>query len=135
MWDSGIEIGEEQMKATANLDSKFSNFFLKAKEVQRNLRNATDGATNGADPADQSLLLALEKAKALVDAALSDSFNTPDAMQALSNLVTDFNSTEKASPSATLEIAQYLTRMVRIFGLDPENKLDSNKIGWSGIVS
>jgi cysteinyl-tRNA synthetase len=136
MWDVGIEITPGIMKSTASLESKISNFFLKARDVERSMQaTTTDGSTNNADAVDQPLVDALEKAKAQVDSSLADNFDTPEAMQALSNLITDFNSADKVSPTLTVEIARYVTRMVRIFGLDVENPLESQRIGWSGIVS
>jgi cysteinyl-tRNA synthetase len=135
MWDAGIEITEDLVKNTSSLESKISNFFLKARDVERNQQSAIINGVSGADAQDQPLLEALENAKSAVETSLADSFNTPSAMQAISNLITEFNAADKVSPSTTLEIARYVTRMVRIFGLDTENALESERIGWSGIVS
>lgn len=129
MWDAGIEITPDMIKATQGIESKLTNFFLKAREIERSGASANSAAQD----ADQSLDEALEKAKTQVDEALCDSFDTPTAMQAISNLVTEYNSASSPSPAITISIAQWITRLIRIFGLDTENKLDSERIGWSGI--
>jgi cysteinyl-tRNA synthetase len=134
-WDAGIEVTEETLKSTANSEAKLTNFFLKARDVERNQK--TSATINGAsddNATDEALLQALEKSKNQVDAALCDSFNTPEAMQAISALITEYNSAPKTpSPKTTLDIARYITWLIRVFGLDPKNPLDSKRIGWSGI--
>lgn len=83
---------------------------------------------------DEKLLAALENAKANVDAALLDSFNTALAIQSISGLVTEFNSATSVSDATVLLAAQWITRILTIFGLDETNDLsDSIRIGWSGI--
>merc|ERR1711881_19919 len=54
-------------------------------------------------------------------------------MQAISNLITEYNSASTPPPDVTLDIAKWVTRIIRIFGLDTDNALDSSRIGWSGI--
>jgi cysteinyl-tRNA synthetase len=134
MWDAGIEITPDMIKATTNIDQKFTNFFLKARNVERNQQSAVpNGAESAAESQDQTLNQAFETAKTQVDAALCDSFDTPTAMLAISNLVTEYNSATSPSPTITLTIATWITRLIRIFGLDSENALSSARIGWSGV--
>ncbi|APA09973.1 hypothetical protein sscle_05g047430 [Sclerotinia sclerotiorum 1980 UF-70] len=84
--------------------------------------------------ADQQLLSALDKTKADVDTALCDSFNTSAAVRILSDLVTKFNSAEALSDQTVILLARWITRIVTIFGLDPEGDLSNlNRIGWSGL--
>jgi cysteinyl-tRNA synthetase len=56
--------------------------------------------------ADQQLLSALDKAKADVDTALCDSFNTSAVMGILSDLVTQSNSTEALSDQTVILLAR-----------------------------
>lgn len=84
--------------------------------------------------ADKQLLMALDKAKTDVDAALCDSFNTSAVMRTLSDLVTESNSAEALSDQTVISLAQWVTRIVAIFGLDPEGDLSNpDRIGWSGL--
>ncbi|EDO03287.1 hypothetical protein SS1G_05768 [Sclerotinia sclerotiorum 1980 UF-70] len=83
---------------------------------------------------NQQLLSALDKTKADVDTALCDSFNTSAAVRILSDLVTKFNSAEALSDQTVILLARWITRIVTIFGLDPEGDLSNlNRIGWSGL--
>jgi len=134
MWDAGIEVNEDMMKTTANIESKLTNFFLKARNVERTQGSAASNGAGETDASDATLLEALNKTKAQVDEALCDSFNTPEVMQAISQLITEYNSVPKPpSPKVTIEIGKWITWLVRVFGLDPDNKLDSERIGWSGV--
>jgi len=56
-------------------------------------------------------------------------------MARISNLVTDYNSIDKAmlANSTTSDIAEWITTMVNTFGLNGDAAPDSTSIGWSGI--
>jgi cysteinyl-tRNA synthetase len=84
--------------------------------------------------ADRQLLTSLETAKGDVDEALRDSFNTSVVMRILADIVTEFNSAEALSDQTVILLAQWITRMVAIFALDPEGDINnSSRIGWSGL--
>jgi cysteinyl-tRNA synthetase len=103
--------------------------FLKAIDT---VRHPTPEDSPSAD--DAKLLTAVDKAKADLDAALLDSFDTPTAMQAISNLITQFNAASSVSDAPVLLAARWITRIVTIFGLDSTNDLaDANRVGWSGL--
>lgn len=78
---------------------------------------------------------ALEKAKADTHDALCDSFNTPAVMNTISDLISNFNSSDKTSIrlETTQEIARWITSLVNIFGLNGDAPLADPQIGWSGI--
>lgn len=78
---------------------------------------------------------ALEKAKADTHDALCDSFNTPAVMNTISDLISNFNSSDKTSISleTTQEIARWITSLVNIFGLNGDASPADPQIGWSGI--
>ncbi|TPX18199.1 uncharacterized protein E0L32_002708 [Thyridium curvatum] len=129
-WQEGIEITEELLKTTASWEDKLNNFFLKSIDVARH-PTKPEGST---EAGDKQLLGALDKAKADLDAALCDSFNTPAAMRAISDLVSEFNVTKGVSDEAVLTTARWITRIVTILGLDAEGDLkDASRIAWSGI--
>lgn len=55
-------------------------------------------------------------------------------MRILSDLVTKSNSAEALSDQTVIILARWVTRIVTIFGLDPEGDLNSlDRIGWSGL--
>ena len=132
-WQDGVEVTDELMKAVVGWEGKLNNFFLKSLDILKHPNSKTTGQEEQSN-ADKQLLSALHKAKADVDAALCDSFNTSAVMRILSDLVTEANSAEALSDQTVLSLARWITRMVTIFGLDPEGDLsDAERIGWSGL--
>ncbi|ATY63297.1 cysteinyl-tRNA synthetase [Cordyceps militaris] len=132
-WQDAIEVTEELMKAVFSWEDKLNNFFLKSLDIWKQY-NARPSTNQSPRASDQPLLDALEKAKASVDAALLDSFNTSTVMRVIADLVTEFNSTEAVSDQTIILLAQWLTRMVTIFGLDREGDLSiKDRVGWSGL--
>jgi cysteinyl-tRNA synthetase len=131
-WKEGVEITDELVKSSLAWEDKVTNFFLKAKDLERT------GTTNGAsekESKDSGLLEKLSEAEKSMDQALCDSFNTPLALRVISDLITDYNSSPSANltDEAVLKVAQWITRMVTIFGLNDNAVLtDSKRIGWSG---
>jgi cysteinyl-tRNA synthetase len=128
-WHDGIEITPDLRKAGSSWESYVTNFFLKVKDLEVNPNIASTGAE------DEKILSLFDTAKAKVHAALADSFDTPTAMRAISGLITEYNSAEKAglSDSVSFDCGRYITRMVRIFGLDGSGDPYDGGIGWSGI--
>ncbi|KAF1916858.1 cysteinyl-tRNA synthetase [Ampelomyces quisqualis] len=132
-WQDGIEVTDDLMKAVVSWEGKLNNFFLKSLDLwQRSSPDTTTIQELGI--ADQQLLSALDKAKAQVNTALCDSFNTSAVMRILSDLVTESNSVDKLSDQTVFLLARWVTRIVTIFGLDPEGDLSNlDRIGWSGL--
>jgi len=83
----------------------------------------------------QKMQQALDKARKDTYEALCDSFNTPLAMTAISELITIFNILDKAKLPADLvwTVASWVTSMVNLFGLNDEVTKGKEYIGWSGI--
>lgn len=132
-WQDGIEVTDELMKAVVGWEGKLNNFFLNSLDLWRTHKpTATTAQVLGVD--DRELLSVLEKAKADVNAALCDSFNTSAVMRIISNLVTEYNSAESLSDQTVVLLAQWVTRIVIIFGLDSEGDLKNpDRIGWSDL--
>lgn len=132
-WQDGIEVTDELMAAVVGWEGKLNNFFLKSLDLWKRSSSKTT-TVQDLGIADQQLLSALDKAKADVDTALCDSFNTSAVMRILSDLVTESNSAEALSDQTVILLAQWITRIVTIFGLDPEGELSNlDRIGWSGL--
>ncbi|KAF2402855.1 cysteinyl-tRNA synthetase [Trichodelitschia bisporula] len=131
-WKEGVEITDELVRAGAAWEDKITNFFLKAKDVERNPSHTDPSSTTN----DNSLLSSLSAKQTALDGALCDSFNTPTAMRILSDLVTDFNSLppQSLTPESVLTTARWITHIVTILGLDGNASLaDANRIGWAGV--
>ncbi|KAF2454392.1 tRNA synthetases class I (C) catalytic domain-containing protein [Lineolata rhizophorae] len=132
-WQDGIEVTDELMKAVVSWEGKLNNFFLKSLDLWKH-SSPKPTTMQELGIADQKLLSALDKAKADVDTALCDSFNTSAVTRILSDLVTESNSADALSNQTVILLAQWVTRIVTIFGLDPEGDLSNlERIGWSGL--
>ncbi|KNG51814.1 cysteinyl-trna synthetase [Stemphylium lycopersici] len=128
-WHDGIEITPDMRKSGSSWESYVTNFFYKVRDLEVNPNIGSTGAE------DEKVLKSFESAKEKVHSALADSFDTPTAMRAISSLITDYNSADKAglSDSVSFDVARYITRMVRIFGLDGSADPYDGNIGWAGI--
>lgn len=84
---------------------------------------------------DQRLEDALKKVSDKTYDYLCDSFNTPAVMAIISELISAYNFTDRASRASetTRNIAQWVTSMVNSFGLNGAASPDETKIGWTGI--
>lgn len=125
-WRDGIEITDELVKQGQAWEDRVDNFFI----------NAVEAVKASSEDARQPVLSdALVTANNKVREALLDSFNTPDAMAAISALITEYNSQPKASLTLQdhVDIGVFITRMVNIFGLNGNAKPTTNEIGWNGI--
>jgi cysteinyl-tRNA synthetase len=137
-WRDGVEIAEQLVKTGASFEDKITNYFLKAKEVERNAASPDASTTTSATEKgnDSILLEKFSQAEKDLEAALCDSFDTPKALQTISDLVTDFNSvpTSTLNDETVLVISRWVTRILTIFGLDgKEDPNDTTRIGWAGV--
>jgi cysteinyl-tRNA synthetase len=124
-WKDGVEITDDLVSAGSSWEEKVNNFFIKMKDPIALKGTGTDG----------TLATALVDAQKTVYEHLCDSFNTPGAMSAISELITKYNSTDKSAvnPKDVEAVARWVTSMVNIFGLNGAAPADSQEIGWSGI--
>lgn len=128
-WHDGIEITDDMRKQGASWESYVSNFFYKVKDLELH------PSTTSAPTEDERITQAFESAKTKVHNALADSFDTPTAMRAIAQLITDYNSANKSglSDDLSFSIAHYITYIVRIFGLDGSADPNEKAIGWAGV--
>ncbi|KAJ5104732.1 hypothetical protein NUU61_002079 [Penicillium alfredii] len=126
-WKDGVEITDELVSTGNSWEDKVNNFFLKMKDPA-----AFQGSSSGTD---STFGADVDAAKAAVDGFLCDSFNTVGAMQAISELITKYNSADKSTlnPKDVEAAARWITSIVNIFGLNGAAAADSTEIGWSGI--
>ncbi|KAL8724228.1 MAG: hypothetical protein Q9181_006919 [Wetmoreana brouardii] len=128
-WREGIEITDDLVKEGSAWEDKVNNFFIKVNDVL----DRQDPEKH--DKVDQGMGRALQQAKDDIYNALCDSFNTPLAMRTISELISEYNSSDKSvvGSEQLLEIARWITSIVNMFGLNGSAKADDNSIGWSGI--
>jgi cysteinyl-tRNA synthetase len=124
-WKEGCEITDALVSTGNTWEDKVNNFFLKVKDAAALQGSATD----------TSFAADLEAAKAAVHEFLCDSFNTPGVMQTISELITKYNSADKATlnPKDVEVAARWVTYLVNMLGLNGATPVNSTEIGWSGI--
>ena len=135
-WKERIEITPSLIKTGLAWEDKVNNFFLKAKDLERYCSYEKAAGGNEENLQVDALQRDLEDARARVHAALCDSFDTADVMRIIADTITKFNSYDKRTYSMkdALEVATWITSIIRIFGLDTVSHNDAiNSIGWSGI--
>lgn len=125
-WKDGVEITDELVNTGNAWEDKVNNFFLKVKDPAALQQGSGSDTTFAAD---------LDAAKTAVHDHLCDSFNTPGAMQSISELISKYNSADKSTlnPKDVEDAARWVTFLVNIFGLNGPATADSTEIGWSGI--
>ncbi len=117
------------------------NFFTNAKSLIMQAENPADSIKSlSINGTSTSLQGTLEKSQSEMRSALSDSFDTPRAMRALSELVKEANIhiiTHKSDMDITgLEaITRWITKMVGIFGLDANASPPYEGLGWASSAS
>ncbi|EXJ62954.1 cysteinyl-tRNA synthetase [Cladophialophora yegresii CBS 114405] len=126
-WKDGIEITDDMVTQGRNWEDRVDNFFLNAVEAIKELKATSDQKA--------TLQAALQEAEERVRIALLDSFNTPIAMEAISQLISIYNSTKKSdlTPRDHHDVAIFITRLVNIFGLNGSEPADTEQVGWKGI--
>jgi cysteinyl-tRNA synthetase len=124
-----MDYGDSTMNQALSIEKIFSEFFLNVKAI---LRRVGVSGSQHVGPREQTIILAIENAKQLVRNALLDDFDTPEAISVLMNLVRELNrymdSGAGTLSSAILSSgAKYITSILKIFGLIPDN----NEIGFA----
>ncbi|KAI9871071.1 MAG: hypothetical protein M1830_003477, partial [Pleopsidium flavum] len=128
-WKEGVEITDDLVKAGNAWEDKVNNFFINVRD-QMTIESANPKADS-----EDALAGDLKAAKNSTFEALCDSFNTPTTMAVISDLITKYNSAEKATlkTQTCADLATWVSSMVNIFGLNGTAAPNENEIGWSGI--
>ncbi|KAL8635289.1 MAG: hypothetical protein Q9228_007205 [Teloschistes exilis] len=128
-WREGIEITDDIVKEGSAWEDKVNNFFIKVNDILERQDDQQHEKT------DRSMEEALQKTKDDVYNAFCDSFGTPVVMRSISELISEYNSSDKSvlSTQQTLKIARWVTSIVNTFGLNGPAKAGDDSIGWSGI--
>ncbi|KAK3693246.1 tRNA synthetases class I (C) catalytic domain-containing protein [Podospora appendiculata] len=135
-WNDGVEISPDMRKQADNWETTLDNFFtnIKAKLSEAEAPTSAVKDLSLADKSVDGLTEELEQAKKDLNAALSNSFDTPTAMQVILRLVRDANIYMNKSADANLQtveaVARWVTKIAGIFGLDPGAQPPYEGLGW-----
>ncbi|PLW43361.1 hypothetical protein PCANC_13218 [Puccinia coronata f. sp. avenae] len=144
-WDLGMDFAESAMAEVRNQESTFNNFFavVKALRYERSaeqILQSIDLQDFKVTDSSHPLSATLQTAQADLNAALCDSFNTPEAIKHILTLVAETNKFIAAETRAiraerdahTLvvisQIAAWITHLLAVFGLSNGPK---GGIGWN----
>ncbi|TFK83449.1 cysteinyl-tRNA synthetase [Polyporus arcularius HHB13444] len=135
LWNSKVDFSESLMTGEVRgIETAFNNFFTNVKALvsQAEAEGPKLDSKNHFQQAERELTDSLHASQAAFRAALCDSFNTPEAVNVLRDLVSRTNVYLKA-PGSNVEIglvqrvARWVGDMLRMFGL---GEGESTEIGW-----
>lgn len=136
LWNAKVDFSEALMTGEVrSIETIFNNFFttVKALVSQAQAEGPRLDGTHRFGDAEKELTARLHDAQAAFRAALCDSFNTPEALDVLRDLVSRanvyINSRGGALEISVVErIARWTGHMLRMFGLGEGEA--SSEIGW-----
>ncbi|KAI8993929.1 tRNA synthetases class I (C) catalytic domain-containing protein [Trametes punicea] len=135
LWNAKVDFSESLMTGEVRgIEIAFNNFFttVKALVSQAEAEGPKLDGKNRFQQAERELTDSLHASQAAFRAALCDSFNTPEALNVLRELVSKTNVYIRA-PEGNLEIgliqrvARWVGDMLRMFGL---GEGETQEIGW-----
>ena len=137
-WSSKMDLTDGTRTGMENIEETFNNFFRKVKAKVADFENSlapSDGYHYHED-LEKRLLEDLHKSQHSLRVALCDSFNTPEALIVLTELVSSANVYLQARPrprniEPVKSVAQWITRMLKMFGLGEGAAIHQDgAIGW-----
>ncbi|KAI1437504.1 cysteinyl-tRNA synthetase [Xylaria sp. CBS 124048] len=150
-WNDGVEITPSMRTQADTWETTVNNFFTNVKSL---LVEAQDSGSSSPSPLNgavqdlsiadnkptEGLLADLEQAKKDVQAAFSNSFDTPQVMRVIADIIRKAN-IHIGAPNGNLElsavesIARWVTKIVGILGLDANARPPYEGIGWVSAAS
>ncbi|CAZ83216.1 unnamed protein product [Tuber melanosporum] len=136
-WRDGIEVREGVLMEAKSWETTVAKFFSNVKALiaeEEEEEKKGNRAKQLFGPLEHAIYKDLDTARQNLHTALCDSFNTPTAMKALTDLIGSTNKymSRTKSLAAVKEIARWVTRIVTIFGLDSTSTPNgSDRIGWA----
>ncbi|KAL0581043.1 cysteinyl-tRNA synthetase [Marasmius crinis-equi] len=135
LWNAKVDFSESLMTGEVkNLETTLNNFFttVKALVSQARANGLVSDGYHHYEQLESELTARFHETQANFRAALCDSFNTPEALNAIRDLVsrtnTYINSRGKNVNVGVVEnIARWTGKMLRMFGL---GESESTEIGW-----
>ncbi|KAK7747184.1 cysteinyl-tRNA synthetase [Diatrype stigma] len=142
-WNEGVEISPDMRTYAASWESTVNKFFTNTKSrlaeagVSVNaIQDSVQKLSVGDEQTPDGLLADLEQAQKEFKAALTNSFDTPQAMRVILDIIRKANihlaDQQSAQDLRALEaIARWITEMVGILGLDSNAEPPYKGLGWS----
>lgn len=146
-WNDGVEITPSMRIQADFWETTVNNFFTNVKSLLVEANETTAAIKNGVDelaiteskPAE-GLLADLEQAKKDVHVALGSSFDTPQVLRVIADIVRKAN-IHIGAPNGDLElsaveaIARWITKIVGILGLDANASPPYEGLGWASAAA
>jgi len=142
-WNDGVEISPDMRLQADGWESTVNNFFTNVKSLLIEASGSSDAISNGVgsldingEKAKEGLLPMLEQAQTDMDAAMTNSFDTPAALRVISELIRKTNvhikdNVGSLSLSDVEAVARWVTKIVGILGLDANARPPYNGLGWA----
>ncbi|KAI0427320.1 cysteinyl-tRNA synthetase [Xylaria sp. FL1042] len=146
-WNDGVEITPSMRTQADTWETTVNNFFINVKSllVEANdttvaIKNGVQGLSVTENKPTEGLLADLEQAKKDVNDALSNSFDTPQVMRIIADIIRKANisigSPNGNSGLSTIEsIARWVTKIVGILGLDANANPPYEGLGWASAAT
>ncbi|KAJ8292789.1 Cysteine--tRNA ligase [Rhodotorula toruloides] len=139
-WNARLDFKESSMQEVKSAETVLNNFFtnVKALATEAKERSVASDGHHHYEQAEKDLLAQLEQAQLAFRTALCDSFDTPTALQILLDIVSKTNiylarGRRQVNFAVILAVSEWVTRMLRMFGLGEGSPVDGNGdkvIGW-----
>ncbi|KAI0398335.1 cysteinyl-tRNA synthetase [Xylariaceae sp. FL0594] len=142
-WNDGIEITPSMRTQADSWEATVNNYFINVKALLTEANDPTSSIKTGVSALSVSdskpaegLLAELEQAKKDVEAALTNSFNTPQVMQVIGDIIRKAN-IHMNTPNVNLDlaavesVARWVTKIVGILGLDANASPPYDGLGWA----
>ncbi|GAW25438.1 putative cysteinyl-tRNA synthetase [Rosellinia necatrix] len=146
-WNDGVEITPSMRTQADTWETTVNNFFVNVKSllVEANdtaslLKTKVDELSITTNKSTEGLLADLEQAKKDVHAALCNSFDTPQVIRVIADIIRKAN-IQIGAPDATSELstieatARWVTKIVGILGLDANASPPYEGIGWASAAA
>ncbi|WQF79426.1 Putative aminoacyl-tRNA synthetase, class Ia, anticodon-binding protein [Colletotrichum destructivum] len=141
-WNDGVEISPDMRAQASSWEATINNFFTNVKALVADANASTPGveALSISDKPTGALVAELDKAKTDLHTALSNSFDTPQAMRAIQELVSEANKVvvsqeAEANLPALVAVARWITKILGTFGLDENATAPYDGLGWAAPAS
>ncbi|KAG8991512.1 hypothetical protein FRB90_001314 [Tulasnella sp. 427] len=139
LWSSPMDFKQSTMQEVKARESSIDNFFnvVKALILESRSSNVDSDQHHHYDKPEKELAAFLAETQISFRASLSDSFNTPEALDHLLELISRTNvylqrGRSNINVGLVERIAGWVTKMLRMFGLG-EGPITRNTIGWSEV--
>lgn len=146
-WNDGVEISLDMRTQAETWEATVNNFFTNTKSLLAEVAGTTAVANGNVkalsisdDKPQEGLRADLEQAKKDVETALTNSFDTPQVMRAIAEVIRKANvhiNTHKSDTDlpAVEATARWITKIVGILGLDSNASPPYDGLGWASAAA